>query len=283
MKARFEPLTIGGVMVPRLLYGTAWKEERTEQLVSTALACGFRGIDSANQRKHYFEAATGRAVQAAIARGELGREELFLQTKFTYRRGQDQRLPYDPKASLPEQVRQSLESSLAHFGTTYVDSLLLHGPATAARWTSDDEAVWGAMEELCSAGRVRLLGVSNVALPQLEALCSRASIKPSFVQNRCFASTGWDREVRRFCRENFIVYQGFSLLTANRTELSQGRVTHLLSATGLSLAQLVFAFALHAGMLPLTGTSQEAHMKLDLSCVGLALADDVVQELERIV
>ena len=105
-------LTIGGTEVPRFLYGTAWKEDQTQRLVELALQQGFRGIDTANQRRHYDETAVGRAISACIASGLVTREELFLQTKFTFRRGQDHRLPYDPEAPIPVQVEQSFASSL---------------------------------------------------------------------------------------------------------------------------------------------------------------------------
>ena len=104
--------------LPPFLYGTAWKEEHTGPLVELALRQGFRGIDTANQRKHYNEAAAGEAVAREIAAGTVAREELFLQTKFTHRPGQDQRLPYDPTAPVGEQVRQSFESSLEHLRTS---------------------------------------------------------------------------------------------------------------------------------------------------------------------
>src|SRR5438445_13846493 len=109
-------LSIDGVQVPRFLYGTAWKEEQTRRLTELALRQGFRGIDTANQRRHYHEAAVGEAIAAAVASGLVTRDELFLQTKFTFRRGQDHRLPYDPRASLPIQVAKSFASSLAHLG-----------------------------------------------------------------------------------------------------------------------------------------------------------------------
>jgi aryl-alcohol dehydrogenase-like predicted oxidoreductase len=98
---------VQGVRVPRFIYGTAWKEHRTEGLTRLALEVGFRGIDTANQRQHYFEAGVG----AAIAAAGIARDELFLQTKFTDVRGQDQRLPYDPDAPLGRQVEQSFASS----------------------------------------------------------------------------------------------------------------------------------------------------------------------------
>ena len=66
------------------------------RLTEMALRAGFRGIDTANQRRHYFEAGVGEALSAAYTAGVVTREDVFLQTKFTYQRGQDHRLPYDP-------------------------------------------------------------------------------------------------------------------------------------------------------------------------------------------
>src|SRR5205823_2090771 len=107
-------LSVAGVRVPRLLYGTAWKEDQTRPLTELAIKAGFRGIDTANQRRHYHEAAVGEAVAAAIAGGIVRRDDLFLQTKFTFRDGQDHRLTYDPEAPIATQVAQSFASSLDH-------------------------------------------------------------------------------------------------------------------------------------------------------------------------
>src|SRR3954447_6910289 len=106
----------------QFLYGTAWKEDETARLVELAIRQGFRGIDTANQRKHYHEAAVGQGVATVLQGGSVAREELFLQTKFTSRDGQDQRLPYDPKAPVRVQVEQSFASSLQHLQTEVIDS-----------------------------------------------------------------------------------------------------------------------------------------------------------------
>ncbi len=90
---------------PTMLYGTAWKEERTQELVVQALNSGFIGIDTANQRRHYFEEGVGLGVQQVLNTTSLTREQLFLQTKFTYATAQDERKPYDEQAPLTEQVK----------------------------------------------------------------------------------------------------------------------------------------------------------------------------------
>src|SRR5271167_3306314 len=188
--------------IPDFLYGTAWKEDRTPALTELAVRMGFRGIDTANQRRHYFEAGVGQGLASAYRAGIVTRADLFLQTKFTYQRGQDHRLPYDPKASLSTQVAQSMASSLEHLGTDHVDSFVLHGPASGYEWTDDDSEVWQAMLKERDAGRTRLLGVSNVSLRHLiqmeVAIGGGEKARAAFVQNRCYARMGWDRDVRLF-------------------------------------------------------------------------------------
>jgi diketogulonate reductase-like aldo/keto reductase len=267
---------------PDFLYGTAWKEDRTPALTELALRTGFRGIDTANQRRHYFEGGVGQALATAYRAGVVTRADLFLQTKFTSQSGQDHRLPYDPAADLSTQVAQSMASSLEHLGTDHVDSYVLHGPASGHGWTDEDAEVWVAMVKERDAGRTRLLGVSNVSLRHLEQMAAVHPQAPTFVQNRCFARLGWDRDVRAFCGERGIVYQGFSLLTANPGVLRHPLVAGLASRGRATPAQVVFRFAQAVGMLPLTGTSDALHMKEDLASRNLALSADEVRAIESL-
>ncbi len=271
-----------GPPVPDFLYGTAWKEERTAALTELALRVGFRGLDTANQRRHYVEAAVGEGLAAACRAGVVTRDDVFLQTKFTYRAGQDHRLPYDPDADIATQVAQSMASSLEHLRTDHVDSYVLHGPASGYGWTEDDAEAWAAMARERDAGRARLLGVSNVSLRHLMQLAATGAELPAFVQNRCFARLGWDRAVRAFCREHGIVYQGFSLLTANPEVLHHPLVARIAARLGATPAQVVFRFALAAGILPLTGTTSRQHMHEDLASRQLALTDPEVRALESL-
>lgn len=273
--------TIHGISVPSFLYGTAWKEERTQELTALALRSGFRAIDTANQRRHYFEAAVGEAVAVFLAEGGA-REDLFLQTKFTYAGGQDHRLPYDPRAPYAAQVEQSFASSLSHLHVSSVDSYVLHGPEGGYGLTEGDLEVWRAMEALAGAGKTRLLGVSNVSLGQLQALHRHAAVKPAFVQNRCFARDGWDAGVRAFCRDHGLVYQGFSLLTANAREVASPAIAGIAKRIGRTPAQVVFRFALEVGMIALTGTTSAAHMREDLACLDFILEADDVRAVEGV-
>jgi len=264
------------------MYGTAWKEERSLALTRLALQAGFRGIDTANQRKHYFEAGVGAALKDALRSGEVARPELFLQSKFTFLGGQDDRLPYDRAAPIERQVAQSFESTLRNLGTDYLDSYVLHGPSSRRGLEAADWQAWRAMEALTNAGKVRFLGISNVSLEQLQALSARAAVQPKFVQNRCYAKSGWDRALRAVCNAQGSVYQGFSLLTANRAELAGSDAQRIAQRLGRPIAQIVFRFCQLIGILPLTGTSQFEHMQLDLAASELELSATDVSALENL-
>jgi len=258
-----------GVRMPKILYGTAWKKDRTTALVQQAITLGFRGIDTAGQPKHYDESGVGAGVAACLKAG-LTRAELYLQTKFTSVNGQDPtRMPYDPKASLAEQVAQSFESSLRNLQTPYLDGLVLHSPLANERDTME---VWQAMEAIFEAGAAKQLGISNCyALEQLERLYRKATVKPAVVQNRFYAKTGYDREIRAFCRQHRILYQSFWTLTANPQVLAHHTVQVLASKYQRTPAQVFFRYLTQIDVIPLTGTTSEVHMREDLAIFDFEL------------
>jgi diketogulonate reductase-like aldo/keto reductase len=267
--------------VPTVLYGTAWKEQRTAHVVGQALRMGFRGVDTANQRQHYCEAEVGRALRAELERGTLRREDVFVQTKFTFRGYQDHRLPYDPAAPVARQVEQSFDSSLSHLGVDVVDSYLLHAPSVPEGLSTADIAAWHVMESLYDAGRVRFIGVSNFAPDQLVALLRAARVRPAFVQNRCYASQGWDASVRAICTREDVTYQGFSLLTANEPILRGSLVHDIARRHRRAPAQVILRFALQLGMIVLTGTTNPQHMADDLAVYEFELTSAELNAIEQ--
>ena len=200
--------------IPSILYGTAWKKDRTASLVEQAIRAGFRGVDTACQPKHYHEPGVGEALARVIQDGVVKREDVFLQTKFTPIGGQDPKnIPYDPQSDIPTQVRTSFATSLRNLQTTYLDSLVLHSPM---RTVEETLTVWHTFEEFHRAGQVRFLGLSNTySLRVLQAVYDAADVKPTFLQNRFYAESGYDVDIRRYCREKGIHYQSFWTLTAN--------------------------------------------------------------------
>jgi diketogulonate reductase-like aldo/keto reductase len=273
--------TYNHVSIPSFMYGTAWKKEATTGLVLQAVEAGFTAIDTANQLVHYDEARVGEALLQLATQG-ITRDKLFLQTKFTSINGQDHRLPYDARASITTQVQQSFASSLAHLHTDYLDSYVLHGPYSRRGLGAEDWEVWAAIESLYDAGKTKMIGISNVTADQLTLLCVKVKHKPMMVQNRCYAALGWDKEVREICRRNQIIYQGFSLLTANSGIFAEPDLRAMAAKYQTGLAQIVFRFAQQVGMLPLTGTTNVQHMKEDLQSDRFTLLPEEVQQIETI-
>ncbi len=274
--------TYNEMSIPAFMYGTAWKKEDTARLVELAVDSGFTAIDTANQLIHYQEALVGEALLNLVKKG-VTRESLFLQTKFTSMAGQDHRTPYEQSAELSTQVQQSFESSLQHLHTDYLDSYVLHGPSSRWGVSQADWDVWKTMEEYYQAGKTKMIGVSNVHADQLEELCEKATVEPMVVQNRCYAAMGWDKAVRSLCQAHGIVYQGFSLLTANQDVLRDPHVWEIAKRVGANPMQIIFRFALQIGMLPLTGTTNVQHMKDDLAVLTqFELSSDDIQTIESI-
>jgi len=257
---------------PKILYGTAWKKATTATCVAAALRQGFRGIDTACQPRHYDEAGVGAGIAQCLD-ATLSRSDLYLQSKFTPLAGQDPaRLPYDPQASLPEQIRQSCATSLHNLQTTYLDCLVLHSPLDNHTLTM---TAWQALQAAVTAGNVHRLGISNCyELATLQRLHRDADIKPAVLQNRFYATTGYDRELRAFCLEHGMVYQSFWTLTANPQLLAHSAVRSAAQHYGRSAAQVLFRYLTQQGIVPLTGTTSTQHMKEDLEIFDFTLAPD---------
>lgn len=267
-----------GVRMPRIIYGTAWKQERTAALVEQAIEIGFRGIDTACQPKHYNEAGVGEGIAACLTRG-LERAELYLQSKFTPLNGQDPlRVPYDAKANLSEQVAQSFKASLKNLQTSYLDCLVLHSPLANQR---EMLKVWQAMESIFHDGGAKQLGISNCYdLNQLEELYRTAEVKPAVLQNRFYADTHYDRNLRAFCNQHGIIYQSFWTLTANPKVLAHATLQNLAAKYHRSAAQVFYRYLTQTGIIPLTGTSSIEHLREDLAIFEFELTGDECAAVE---
>ena len=268
---------LSGVSMPCLIYGTAWKKEKTADLVTRAVQYGFRGIDTACQPKHYHEAGVGEALHRLSEEG-IARQDLYIQTKFTPLNGQDPfNIPYQKSAPLAEQVAQSFAVSQKNLGLSYVDGLILHSPLE-----NMDQLmiVWQAMEQIYSQGGTRQIGISNCYnLEILKQLYGSASIKPAIVQNRFYRDTGYDKEIRQWCQEHKIIYQSFWTLTANPQLLLSEAVQQTAQKFQKTPAQIFFRVLVNIGIVPLTGTCSDKHMQEDLEIFNFDLPKTVVQEI----
>jgi diketogulonate reductase-like aldo/keto reductase len=266
--------------IPTIFYGTAWKKDRTAKLVEQAILTGFRGIDTACQPKHYEEAGVGEAIRQVEKKG-VKRNELFLQTKFTPINGQDpKRIPYDPKANLTDQVKQSFETSQRNLGSDFIDSLILHSPLAEMKRTLE---VWKTFELLFKEKLVGNIGISNCYdLKVFKLLYENAEVKPKFLQNRFYSETNYDRNLRKFCNEKKVIYQSFWTLTANDHILNHPKFQAIAKECKKTEAQILFRYLTQIGIVPLIGTTSEKHMKDDLAVLEFNLNEKHMQTIESL-
>lgn len=272
--------TSAGIQMPRILYGTAWKAEHTAELVTQALEAGFRGFDTACQPKHYDERLVGMGLQRSHTLG-IARGELYLQTKFTPLSSQaPDKVPYDVDAPVELQVAQSFEVSQRNLQTDYVDCLILHSPMVPHETMMQ---AWRAMESIHAEGGARQLGISNCYDPTvLKALYADALVKPAVLQNRFYKDNGFDTEQRQWCTEHGVVFESFWSLTANANLLISPLVQELAQAHGRTEAQVFFRYLTQLGIVPLTGTSSEKHMREDLGIFGFELTDEQMHQMDTL-
>ena len=272
--------TAAGVKMPWLIYGTAWKKERTADLVVKAIQAGFKGIDTACQPKHYDEPLVGAALQRLKDYG-VKRETLYVQTKFTALDGQDPRqVPYDKNAPIESQVAQSFEASKKNLQTQYVDSLVLHSPMAPHVLLMK---VWDAMEAIQKAGGARQLGISNCYDTEvMRQLYADANVKPAVVQNRFCQETGYDADLRNWCSNHGVIYQSFWTLTANPHILGSNTVRTIAQKYKKTEAQIFFRYLNQSCIVPLTGTCSEQHMREDLSVFDFELSSDELKKVRHL-
>jgi diketogulonate reductase-like aldo/keto reductase len=242
----------------------------------------FRSIDTACQPKHYSENLVGDALLDLYARKVVARKDIFIQTKFTSLNGQDpSSIPYDSDAALPDQVRQSFQKSLINLHTDYIDSYIMHSPMDTNDRTME---VWRVFEDYHSQGKVKYLGLSNTYnINTLKHVYANAIVKPSFLQNRFYAKTQYDHEIRDFCTANGIKYQSFWTLTANPNILNHGIVKGLASKYGSTKESIWYRYIQSQGMVPLCGTTSKQHMMEDIAVHAIRLEQKDIDDISSLI
>jgi len=182
-------------------------------------------------------------------------------------------MPYDPNASVTEQVHASIKSSLhnlrpssdsASVDDAYIDTLVIHSPLRTLEMTLE---AWSALETYVPH-RIRNLGISNCSLPLLHELddSPQVKVKPAVVQNRFYEDTLFDVPLRAFCRKHQIIYQSFWTLTANPDLVRSTPVQQLAARVNISPAAALYTLVMGLGNVTvLNGTKNEARMGEDLA------------------
>ena len=124
--------------------------------------------------------------------------------------------------------------------------------------------VWKVLESYVPH-QIRHIGISNTTLDIVQLLSQQGTVKPAVVQNRFHADTDYETQLRRYCRDQDIIFQSFWTITANRRLVQSQPVSLVSKAAGVSIVPAFYSLVMGLeGVTVLDGTTDEAHMKEDL-------------------
>jgi diketogulonate reductase-like aldo/keto reductase len=221
-----------GVQMPALGAGT-WQipDAVVSRVVSDALACGYRHIDTAAAYQN--EAGVGRAIKQS----GIMREELFVTTKLS------------AEIKGYEETLAAFSKSLAALDLEYLDLYLIHAPwpwdAMGTDHIEGNLASWKAMEQLYHAGKVRAIGVSNFGIEHLEPILAQCEIKP-MVNQISYYPGHIQPAITDFCLQQGILVESYAPL-ATGAALKEPLLAAMAEKYQASVAQICIAYVLQKG------------------------------------
>ena len=236
-----------GVKIPKLGLGT-WciDNDKAAQAVRTAVALGYRLIDTAQAYKN--EQGVGEGIRSC----GVPREELFVASKVA------------AELKTYEAAAASIEETLKKMGLDYLDQMIIHAPQPwsefrdTKRYFAENKAVWRALEDAQTAGKVRVIGVSNFLQDDLENLLSDCRVQP-MVNQILLHISNTDQELLNFCKEQHIQVEAYSPI-AHGEALKNPVITQMAKKYGVSAAQLCVRYVLQLGTVALPKTADPQHM-----------------------
>jgi len=175
----------------------------------------------------------------------------------------------------PEHLRRAVENSLRRLRLKRIDLYQLHAPDPEV---PVEESV-GELARLREEGKVRLVGVSNFSVDQLERV--RDIVPIASVQNQYNVLFRKESEdVLEWCEEAGIAFIPWQPVA--RGELDSEELRKVAAESECTPAQVALAWLLHRSpmMLPIPGTSSEAHLRENVAAVSIQLADEDMQRLD---
>ncbi|XP_039308864.1 aldo-keto reductase family 1 member A1 isoform X2 [Solenopsis invicta] len=277
------------------------KPEEIETVVSTALQCGYRHIDTAANYNN--EDAIGRALKKWFDKGGT-REELFITTK----------LPHF--GNRPSDVEKFIKLSLKKLGLEYLDMYLIHMPfafkldentCTAATnkdgsyifdFNTDPVSVWKEMEKQVELGRTRSIGLSNFNEQQISTIWENAQIKPSNLQVELHAYMQ-QTSIRELCKKHNVVVTGYSPLgspaakTHFKTKydytsesfpdlLNHPIIQNIAAQHKKTVAQVLLRHLLQLGVVIIPKSSSPERIKSNIDLFNFALTEENMKILSTL-
>jgi diketogulonate reductase-like aldo/keto reductase len=231
----------------------------------SALHAGFRRLDTAQVYGN--EAQVGAAVRAFLLAQPEAR--IHVTTKVWRQAGAAL-----PPGEAQARVAATIAASRAALGVP-IDLLLLHAPGAPG---ATREETWRAMEAAVAEGSVRALGVSNFSQAHLERLLAVCNIRPSVNQIEVHP---WlqRRELCAWCAAQGIGIEAYSPL-AKAACLDDPVLAAVAARAGATPPQVLLAWSLAKGHLPLVKTSSAARQRENFASAGVALSAADVQALD---
>ena len=260
-----------GVTIPKLGLGT-WciDNDKAAQAVRTAVALGYRLIDTAQAYKN--EQGVGEGIRSC----GVPREELFVASKVA------------AELKTYEAAAASIEETLEKMGLDYLDQMIIHAPQPwsefrdTKRYFAENKAVWRALEDAQTAGKVRVIGVSNFLKDDLENLLSDCRVKP-MVNQILLHISNTDQDLLNFCKEQHIQVEAYSPI-AHGEALKNPVITQMAKKYGVSAAQLCVRYVLQLGTVALPKTADPQHMAENAAVDFVLTSEDMtaLMQMEHI-
>ena len=259
------------VKIPKLGLGTWFiDDDKAAEAVRNAVKLGYRLIDTAQAYGN--ERGVGEGVRTC----GVPREELFVASKVAA-----ELKTYDAAA-------KSLDETLERMGLTYLDQMIIHSPQpwnefrVEKRYFEENKEVWRALEDAQSAGKVKVIGVSNFLKDDLENLLSGCRVKP-MVNQVLLHISNTDLALVDFCKAQGILVEAYSPI-AHGEALKNPAIAEMAKKYGVSAAQLCIRYVIQLGTVALPKTANTTHMESN-AAVDFSISDkdmDTLRHMERI-
>ncbi|GIM45205.1 glyoxal reductase [Collibacillus ludicampi] len=246
-----------GVEMPWFGLGVyqAKEGEEVEFAVKTAIAVGYRSIDTAAIYEN--EKGVGKAVKES----GVPREELFITTKVW-----NSRQGYESTLAAFEESRKKLELE-------YLDLYLIHWPVKGKY-----KETWKALEKLYKDGWVRAIGVSNFQVHHLEDLLADCEIVPMVNQVE-YHPLLTQKELHSFCREQKIQLEAWSPLMRGEV-LKHPTVTELAAKYQKTPAQIVLRWDLQNEVVTIPKSVHEHRIKENANIFDFEISREDMERLD---
>ena len=242
-----------GVKMPMAGIGTfLLTPDEAEASVLSALACGYRLIDTANA--YVNEKAVGRAMK----KSGVDRKDIFLETKLW--------------PAFYEQA-DAVDKTLERLGTDYIDLLLIHQPA------GNYVAGYQLMEKAYKEGKVRAIGLSNFTPGQIQEILDLCEVKPAVLQTEVHPYSQ-EKELKKFLsKEGMVIQAWYPLGHGDKALIQEPLFTELAKKYGKSNAQIILRWHIQAGSIVIPGSKNPDHIKDNFDLFDFSLTEDEMAKI----